>query len=232
MHPKDKLDKLETAGIVYAIGCAAADGNSCPAEYVGESERTPSERGKEHFSTAKQPTGVFKSAIMQHAADHNHHFRLEDFSILAREPNYHARGIREAYHIRALSPTINREDARHSLPHNYDTIIRANSKKPPRPRTHQPDEPRLHTIPRGRGRPPSQPATSTTGGARPRTAAAATAAAAAAAATAVPATSTATATTTTAEFEVPAPRAQREATHNMTTRRRIAQLQGDRGTAV
>ena len=189
VHPKDKLSKLETAGIVYAIGCAGADGTPCPAEYVGESERTPSERGKEHFSTGRQTTGIFKSAVMQHAADHDHHFRMEDFSILAREPIYHARGIREAIHIRALSPTINREDARHNLPHNYDSIIRANAKKPQRPRTHQPGEPRINTIPRGPGRPPSQPTTSATGGARPRTAAAvaATTAAATGAATGTPA---------------------------------------------
>ena len=143
---------------------------------------------------------------MQHAADHHHHFRQEDFSILAREPNYYARGIREAIHIRALSPSINREDARHQLPHNYDTIIQASAKKPPQPRTHQDNETRLHTTPRGRGRPPTlQQSQLDSGTTLPKAAAAATPPAAAA-------------------------RSQRPATHTMTTRRRAAQSQEDRGT--
>ena len=53
----------------------------------------------------------------------------EDFNSLSREANYHARDIREAIFIRGLSPSINREDARHTLPHNYNSIIHSSVKK-------------------------------------------------------------------------------------------------------
>ena len=206
VHPKDKLEKSATAGIVYHLGCAGSNGVPCPGQYVGESERTIKERGKEHFSTSRQSCGSFKSAVMQHAADHHHHFRQGDFSILAREPNYHARGIREAIHIRALSPSINREDARHQLPHNYDTIIKASARKPPQPQTHEESESRLHTTPRGRGRPPTLPQSQQdTSSTLPKTATAATPPAAAI-------------------------RTQRPPSHTMTTRRRAAQSQEDRAT--
>ena len=207
---KDKTEKLEIPGIIYSIGCAGSNGVECPAEYVGESERTAEERGREHFSTSRQATGAFKSAVMQHAHDQQHHFRKEDFNILSREPNYHARGIREAIFIRGLSPSINREDARHTLPHNYDSIIRNSVKKPIRPETHKPSEPRLHTAPRGPGRPRSQSEDTTA----PKT-------------MSVTAEAAATAAATTAT----AARPRQPPTHSMVTRLRTAHMQEDRGTA-
>ena len=93
---------------------------------------------------------------MQHAADNDHHFRLSDFTILSRESDYFKRGIKESIYIRGLSPSINREEARHPLPHIYDSIIQKTVKKPPPPTPHQPGERRLVTAPRGRGRPPAQ----------------------------------------------------------------------------
>ena len=157
VHPKDKLDKLDVNGVVYYHACAGRDNCACHQDYVGESGRAATARNKEHFSTAQTAPGVFKSAIMQHAADANHHFRQSDIKILARDDNWHDRGTREAVYIRAISPSLNRNEGRHDLPHCYDTLIRKAIKKPEPPPTHNPDEPRLVTEKRAPGRPRTRP---------------------------------------------------------------------------
>ena len=145
--------------------------------------------------------------------NHPHHFRKEDFTILSREANYHARGIKESIFIRALSPSINREEARHNLPRNYDSLIRDNLKKPLRPRAHQPGEPRLHTAPRGPGRPRTQPTEPAEDTMRPET---------------MPSIAADTAIENAA---APAGVRQRQPpTHGMVTRRQAARVQEDRGT--
>ena len=153
VHPKDKIEKLDINGVVYYHGCAGADGNPCPDDYVGESGRSATARNAEHFSTAQSAPGMFKSAIMQHAADAQHHFRTEDVKIIAREDDYFKRGIKEAMAIRALSPSLNRNEGRHTLPHCWDSLIKAAIKKPEPPATHDPAEPRLSTQKRAPGRP-------------------------------------------------------------------------------
>ena len=109
--------------------------------------------------TSQASPGVFKSAIMQHAADAQHHFRSEDVKILSRESGWRERGIRESIYIRGLSPSLNRNEGRHHLPHCYDSLIKKTIKKPESPKTHDPSEPRLNTTRRPPGRPR---ATSTT----------------------------------------------------------------------
>ena len=96
---------------------------------------------------------MFKSAIMQHAAEAEHHFRTNDVKVLSRESNWHERGIRESIYIRALSPTLNRNEGRHTLPHCYDSLIKKVVKKPSPPIPHQPDEAILNTARRPPGRP-------------------------------------------------------------------------------
>ena len=100
--------------------CAGRDNCACTHDYVGESGRAASARNKEHFSTAQTAPGTYKSAIMQHAADANHHFRSNDIKILARESDWHDRGTREGIYIRAIQPSLNRNEGRHELPHCYD----------------------------------------------------------------------------------------------------------------
>ena len=73
--------------------------------YVGETERTAQARFKEHTSTAVNAQGKFKSAMLQHARDNEHHFRKEDISILSRESDWVRRGIKEAIYIKALNPS-------------------------------------------------------------------------------------------------------------------------------
>ena len=104
-----------------------------------------------------QGNGVFKSAIIQHAADAQHHFRKSDITILSRESGWYERGIKESIYIRALSPSLNRNEGRHDLPHCYDSLIRAAIKTPEPPQPHQPNEPRLSTSKRAPGRPRVRP---------------------------------------------------------------------------
>ena len=153
VHPKDKLEKLDINGVIYYHACASINNSACEADYVGESSRAASTRNAEHFSTSQSAPGIYKLAIMQHAADAQHHFRSEDVKILSRESGWHERGIRESIFIRALSPSLNRNEGRHILPHCYDPLIRKAIKRPERPKTHAPTELRLNTEKRGPGRP-------------------------------------------------------------------------------
>ena len=159
VKPKDKLDNLEVNGVIYYHACAGKNNTQCDGSYVGESARSATARNAEHFSTAQSAPGLFKSAIMQHAADASHHFRTSDIKVLSREAGWHERGIRESIYIRGLSPSLNRNEGRHSLPHCYDSLIKKSIKKLEPPETHQPSETLLSTAKRAPGRPRLQPTT-------------------------------------------------------------------------
>ena len=70
---------------------------------VGETERTLSARFNEHTSTATNAQGHYKSAMLQHARENNHHFRREDATVFAYEHDWAKRGIYEALFIKALA---------------------------------------------------------------------------------------------------------------------------------
>ena len=126
---------------------------------MSESARSATIRNAEHFSTSQSAPGLYKSAIMQHAADAHHHFRSDDLRVVSRESDWHKRGIRESVFIRALSPSLNRNEGRHTLPHCYDSLLKQAIKKPPPPEPHQETEQLLNTTKRGPGRPrAAQPA--------------------------------------------------------------------------
>ena len=95
---------------------------------------------------------------MAHAQERSHHFRPHDLSILSSgHANWHERGVMEAIYIRGLQPSLNRDQGRHQLPPNYDSIITAAIKRPPAPPTHNNEtEALLNTAPRRQGRPPRQ----------------------------------------------------------------------------
>ena len=161
VRPKDKLGLPDSTGVVYYLPCSGANGNPCAENgcYVGETERTVASRIKEHFSTAKiSGTSTLKSAVMTHARENNHHFRRSDFTVLSSgDQNWHDRGVKEAIYIRALQPTINRDQGRHLLPPNFDSLLQEHVKRPSAPLVHDADvEPILSTAPRRQGRPPRQ----------------------------------------------------------------------------
>ena len=95
---KDKIKQVNKTGVVYFAPCAGKDNQPCEtkASYIGETSRQGRQRFKEHNSTAKQYTGDYKSAIIQHAADTGHSFRETDLTILDSDSNWHSRGIRES----------------------------------------------------------------------------------------------------------------------------------------
>ena len=161
VRPKDKLEIPESTGVVYYLPCSGSDGTPCPDNgcYVGETERTVASRISEHFSTARiSGTSTLKSAVMTHAREKDHHFRRDDFSVLSSgDQNWHDRGIKEAIYIRALKPSINRDQGRHLLPPNYDSLLQQHIKRPPPPLVHDNSvSPLLSTVPRRQGRPPRQ----------------------------------------------------------------------------
>ena len=154
VKPKDKLKKEETNGHIYHIPCAGANGTPCPGRYVGETERTPAARFQEHTSTATNSLGKYKSAMLQHARDNQHHFRKDDVTILASDQNWVKRGIKEAIYIQTLTPSINIDPGRHKLSSHFDSILSDIISAPPAPPTHDAAvENLINTAPRRQGRP-------------------------------------------------------------------------------
>ena len=148
------MKKEDSIGLAYHIPCAGANSTPCTGTYVGETERTVAARFQEHKSTASNALGRYKSAMLQHARDNNHHFRKEDVSILSYEQDWTKRGIKEALFIRALSPSINIDPGRHSLSSHFDTLIKNNIHTPPTPAPHNAEtETLINTAPRCQGRP-------------------------------------------------------------------------------
>ena len=129
----------------------------CPNFYIGETERTAAASFQEHTSTATNALGKYKSAMLQHAREHGHHFRKEDMTILASEQDWAKRGIYEAAFIRTLKPAINIDPGRHTLSSHFDSILKKVIKAPAAPAPHNPDtEEPINPAPRGQGRPRKQ----------------------------------------------------------------------------
>ena len=158
MKPKDKLDKEDKVGLVYLQPCAGVNGEPCPDIYIGETERTAAARFKEHTSTAMDALGKYKSAMLQHAHDNGHHFRLEDQTIMAYESDWVKRGIYEAAFIKTLKPSINIDPGRHQMSSHFDSILKSVITAPPPPPPHNPEiESLINTAPRRPGRPRKEP---------------------------------------------------------------------------
>ena len=110
VHPKDKLGKLEQAGVVYKISC-----NDCTSTYVGETERRLRARVNEHHRDS--------SPVGHHASFNNHHIDDNSVSVLHKESDWFKRGVAEAIHIAKEGPNLNRGRERHSLPPIYQTVL-------------------------------------------------------------------------------------------------------------
>ena len=110
VHPKDKVDKLEQAGVVYKISC-----NDCPASYVGETERRLQTRVSEHRRTS--------SPVGHHAAYNDHRIDATSVSILHKESDWYRRGVAEAIHVFTETLDLNRGRERHTLPKIYEAVL-------------------------------------------------------------------------------------------------------------
>ena len=49
---------------------------------------------------------------------------LDNTEILTTEPRWFERGVKEAIYIRALNPSLNRDEGRYNLPPVWDNIIK------------------------------------------------------------------------------------------------------------
>ena len=110
VHPKDKTDRLDQAGVVYKIQC-----NDCPELYVGETERRLNTRFKEHHRSSS-PVGV-------HVEQRRHSIDEGSVSVLHRESDWFRRGVAEAVFIQREAPTLNQGRERHTLPTIYQELL-------------------------------------------------------------------------------------------------------------
>ncbi|XP_055858904.1 uncharacterized protein LOC129921196 [Episyrphus balteatus] len=113
--PKDQFP-LETPG-VYAVPC------SCGSSYVGQTQRSIATRLKEHISAVSKKQRE-KSAICEHILDHpdeHHWIHFDQAKVLAKEPHYIPRLVREAIEIKRHQ-NFNRDDS-FKLSRTWDPLI-------------------------------------------------------------------------------------------------------------
>ena len=110
--PKDQDPILKKSGVIYRYTCGRVD---CNEEYIGESSRTFGERFKEH---QKAP-----SPIYDHSNITGHQVTIDNFNIVRREYQNLSRAIKEALHIRANNPSLNRNIRKYHLPHIWDEVL-------------------------------------------------------------------------------------------------------------
>ena len=98
VRPKDPTKTEDQCGVVYNVLCS-----SCDDSYVGETARKMGKRLEEHKKSDKE------SALLEHINTSGHNISLDDVSILAREPRFGARKIKEALEIYKRRPSLNRD---------------------------------------------------------------------------------------------------------------------------
>ena len=93
----------------------------CEECHVGETERSQKPGFKEH----RRPSSITSEVAKRICVNHPHHFmELENTEILTTEYKWFERGVKEAIYIRALNPSLNREEGRDNLPLVLDNIIK------------------------------------------------------------------------------------------------------------
>ncbi len=108
--PKDPIDKMEQAGVIYAVKWGG-----CDSGYVGETGRPLKKRIMEHQRDS--------SPISQHAKDSGHPVRYDHVKVLDRESGWFRQGIKEFIHILTSPSDLNQERGRYTLPRVYHTLL-------------------------------------------------------------------------------------------------------------
>ena len=123
-RPKDPIPPQDACGVVYHIKCdgsEATDESPCSESYIGETERSLRSRFLEH----RRPSSIHSEISSHINRDKpSHSVSLANAKILDREDDWFARGVREAIHIRAHHPSLNKDGGRYQLPHIWDSLIR------------------------------------------------------------------------------------------------------------
>ena len=115
VRPKDPISKERVVGPVYHIHC------ECRDDYIGETERSLKARHSEHRRPSTTSSEVSRHI---HSTTSGHSIDLDNTNILAVEPRWFERGVKEAIHIRAASPTLNKDGGRYQLPTIWNNIIK------------------------------------------------------------------------------------------------------------
>ena len=132
VHPKDKISKENTSGVVYEIPC-----KNCNRSYIGETGRNLGVRMKEHKTDVqnnqrvqytraarkRSETEWNKSAITDHTNKENHVINWDKTKVLAKESHRQKRWIREAIEIRKKGTTMNRDQGNYQLPPIYHSLL-------------------------------------------------------------------------------------------------------------
>ena len=116
VRPKDPVGKEKVVGPVYKIEC-----DSCEATYIGETERSLKARFSEH----RRPSSI-NSEVSRHinVDSTDHAVTLDKTKVLAVEPKWFERGVKEAIYIRAYEPSLNKDGGRYNLPPIWNNVIR------------------------------------------------------------------------------------------------------------
>ena len=133
MHPKDKRDIKENAGIIYNVPC-----KQFPRSYVGETGRWLGIRMKEHQDDVVKHTESIqytrsqrkasestdnKSALTDHATRSNHMIDWDNTTIVGREDIRLRRQIRETIRIRQEIRPLNRDQGSYDLPQLWGPLL-------------------------------------------------------------------------------------------------------------
>ncbi len=109
VSPKDPTDKMEQAGVIYAVKCGG-----CDSGYVGETGR-PLKRIMEHQRDSLP--------VSQHANDSRHPVNYDQVKVLDRESGWFRRGVKEAIHILTSPSDLNQDRGWYTLPRVYHTLL-------------------------------------------------------------------------------------------------------------
>ena len=118
VRPKDPISKERVVGPVYHIPC---QDEGCGDDYIGETERSLKARFSEHRRPSTTSSEVSRHI---HVDSPGHSIDIENTQILAVEPRWFERGVKEAIHIKAYAPSLNRDGGRYQLPPIWDNIIK------------------------------------------------------------------------------------------------------------
>ena len=112
VHPKHRVTILQKSRVIYSYKCGRVD---CEEEYIGESDRTFSERFRENMRAP--------SPIRDHHNITGHELFLDNFSIVGRKDQSMARAIKEVLLIRINDPSLNRNIGKYQLPCIWDEVL-------------------------------------------------------------------------------------------------------------
>ena len=112
MHPKDSISDAQKTDIIYQWKCPA---NNCPAEYIGDTNRSLKERVSDHRNQITSAIrNLHKTPKIRTKRFHNN-----------RESNTLHCQAKEALHIRIKDPSLNRSIGKVRIPSVFNKLLKA-----------------------------------------------------------------------------------------------------------